>query len=141
MSASTSHMTNLEPDTDQASSSTGRLDVLALGSASPGHVSVSTGDSAAIIAWRSALKTYRKSLTKKDLEQIMVPAGPEDIIGELDKWERTQTQSKYAKVAVAIRGGFERSRKFIRAVDMIAQGGRGPGCLLWGSIKFILVVS
>ena len=71
----------------------------------------------------------------------MVPAGPEAIVAEVEKWQRKQSKSKYARVAAAIRSGLGRMQKFTGSIDMIAQGSKGPGCLLWGSIKFVLVVN
>lgn len=97
-------------------------------------------DSAAFIAWRSAQDSYRKSLSEKDLKRIMVPSGPEDVVNEIKKWQRRQSVSKYAKVSGAVRAGIGRLQRFSAAIDMLAQGSPSPGCLLWGSIKFVLVV-
>ena len=70
----------------------------------------------------------------------MVPAGPEDIANEVEKWQRRQSASRYARVAAAVRAGVGRMERFSASIDMLAQGSPSPGCLLWGSIKFVLTV-
>ena len=70
----------------------------------------------------------------------MIPAGPEDVANEVEKWQRRQSASRYARVATAIRAGVSRMQHFSASIDMLAQGSPAPGCLLWGSIKFVLTV-
>ena len=71
----------------------------------------------------------------------MIPAGPEDLLGEIKKWQSRQAKSKYCKVADGVQAGISRLQKFNRAIDMIAQGSPAPGCLVWGSMIFVLKVS
>ena len=71
----------------------------------------------------------------------MVPAGPDDVLKEIEKWQSGQRKSKYCRVAAGIQAGISRLQQFNRAVDMIAQGSPAPGCLVWGSIIFVLTVS
>ena len=106
----------------------------------PSSPSPQTGESATTIAWRNALNSYRKSLSEKDFKRIMIPAGPEDVANEVEKWQRRQSASRYARVAAAIRAGVGRMERFSTSIDMLAQGSPDPGCLLWGSIKFVLTV-
>lgn len=96
-----------------------------------------TGDTATIIAFRNARNTYRKSLSEKDMRRIMVPTGPEDILNEIEKWQRRHSDSK---VAAGVRVGLVHLQRFGASIDMLAQGTPSPGCLLWGSIKFVLTV-
>lgn len=98
------------------------------------------GDSPAVIAWKNALKIYRESLSQKELKRISVPTNPEDVVYEVEKWERKQSKSKYLRVASRVRGGIARLQRFSGAIDMLAQGSGDLGCLLWGSIRFVLVV-
>ena len=70
----------------------------------------------------------------------MIPTGPEDVASEVEKWQRKQSASRYARVAAAIRAGVGRMQHFSASIDMLAQGSPAPGCLLWGSIKFVLTV-
>ncbi len=98
------------------------------------------GDSATTIAWRNALTSYRRSLSDKDFKRIMIPAGPEDVANEVEKWQCRQSASRYARVAAAVRAGVSRMQRFSDSIDMLAQGSPSPGCLLWGSIKFVLTV-
>ena len=98
-------------------------------------------NTAAMLAWRNALDTYRKSLPEKDFKQILIPAGPDDVLKEIQKWQERQRKSKYCKVAGGVEAGISRLHNFNRAVDLIAQGSPQPGCLVWGSIVFVLTVS
>ena len=106
----------------------------------PSSPSPQAGDSATTIAWRNALNSYRKSLSDKDFKRIMIPAGPEDVANEVEKWQCRQSASRYARVAAAVRAGVGRMQRFSASIDMLAQGSPSPGCLLWGSIKFVLTV-
>ena len=99
------------------------------------------GESATTIAWRNALNSYRKSLSDKDFKRITIPAGPDDVANEVEKWQCKHSTSKYARVAAAVRAGVGRMQRFSASIDMLAQGSPSPGCLLWGSIKFVLTVS
>jgi len=96
------------------------------------------GDTATIVAFRNARDTYRKSLSEKDMKRIMIPTGPEDVVNEIEKWQRRHLDSK---VAAGVRAGLVRLQRFSASIDMLAQGTPSPGCLLWGSIKFVLTVS
>lgn len=116
---------------DQAQSSISR----------PSSPSPQAGESATTIAWRSALNSYRKSLSDKDFKRIMIPAGPQDVANEVEKWQCRQSASKYARIAAVVRAGVGRMQRFSASIDMLAQGSPSPGCLLWGSIKFVLTVS
>ncbi len=106
----------------------------------PSSPSPQAGESATTIAWRNALNSYRKSLSDKEFKRIMIPAGPEDVANEVEKWQCRQSASRYARVAAAVRAGMGRMQRFSASIDMLAQGSPSPGCLLWGSIKFVLTV-
>ena len=106
----------------------------------PSSPSPEAGESATTIAWRNALNSYRKSLSEKDFKRIMIPAGPQDVANEVEKWQCRQSASRYARVAAAVRAGVGRMQRFSASIDMLAQGSPSPGCLLWGSIKFVLTV-
>ena len=99
------------------------------------------GDTATIIAWGNAMNTYRRSLPEKDLKRNFVPAKPEDVINEVEKWQRRQKKSKYCRVASGVSAGISRLQRFNHVIDMLAQGSPAPGSLLWGSIVFVLTVS
>ena len=91
-----------------------------------------------MVAFRKARDSFRKSLSEKDVKCIMIPTGPEDVVNEIEKWHSRHLESK---VAASVRFGLGQLRRFNASLDMLAQGTRGPGCLLWGSIKFVLTVS
>ena len=96
------------------------------------------GNTATIVAFRNARDTFRKSLPEKDIKRIMIPTGPEDVVNEIDKWHKRHSDSK---VAATVRFGLSQLQRFNASIDMLAQGTPSPGCLLWGSIKFVLTVS
>ena len=96
------------------------------------------GNTATIVAFRNARDTFRKSLSEKDLKRIMIPTGPEDVVNEIEKWHNRHLDSK---VAGGVRFGLSQLQRFSASLDMLAQGTPSPGCLLWGSIKFVLTVS
>ena len=96
------------------------------------------GNTATIVAFRNARDTFRKSLSEKDIKRIMIPTGPEDVVNEIDKWHNRHSDSK---VAAGVRFGLGQLQRFSASIDMLAQGTPSPGCLLWGSIKFVLTVS
>ncbi len=70
----------------------------------------------------------------------MVPAGPGDVLHQIDDWQRKQFVSRYTKVAKGIKSGIARIQRFSSSIDMLAPGSTSPACLLWGSIKFVLTV-
>ena len=72
------------------------------------------------------------------MKRIMIPTGPEDIVNEIEKWQKRHSDSKFA---AGVRAGLVRLQRFSASIDMLAQGTPDPGCLLWGSIKFVLTVS
>lgn len=98
----------------------------------------SARDTATIVAFQNARNTFRKSLSEKDLKRIMIPTGPEDVVNEIEKWRERHLNSK---VAASVRSGIGQLQRFSASIDMLAQGTPSPGCLLWGSIKFVLTVS
>ena len=106
----------------------------------PVSPSPQAGESATTVAWRNALNSYRKSLSDKDFKRINIPTGPEDVANEVEKWQQRQSASRYSRVAAAVRNGLGRMQHFSASIDMLAQGLPSPGCLLWGSIKFVLIV-
>ena len=72
------------------------------------------------------------------MKRIMIPTGPEDVVNEIMKWQKNRPDSK---VAAGVRAGLVRLQRFNASIDMLAQGTPSPGCLLWGSVKFVLAVS
>ncbi len=96
------------------------------------------GDTATVVAFRNARDTYRKSLSEKDMKRIMIPTSPEDVVNEIEKWQKGHSESK---IAAGVRVGLIHLQRFSASIDMLAQGTPSPGCLLWGSIKFVLTVS
>lgn len=77
----------------------------------------------------------------KIFARIMIPAGPEDVLETIRKWESRQGKSKYRRVSDGVQAGISRLQKFSHAISLVAQGSPAPGCLVWGSIIFVLTVS
>ena len=71
----------------------------------------------------------------------MIPAGPEDVLEQIKIWQSRQGKSQYCRLADGVQAGMSQLQKFSRAIDLIAQGTPAPGCLVWGSIVFVLTVS
>lgn len=72
------------------------------------------------------------------MKRIMIPTRPEDVVNEIERWQKRHSDSK---VAAGVRSGLVRLQRFSASIDMLAQGTPSPCCLLWGSIKFVLTVS
>lgn len=99
-----------------------------------------TGDSPIIDAWKKALETYKKFLPQKHLDRIQMATGPGDVVKDIEEWQLKQSKRKSIKVAAVVCSGLDRLQRFTASIDMLAQGSPAPGCLLWGSIKFVLTV-
>jgi len=99
-------------------------------------------DNATNIAWKRGIASYERSLLKKDVSQILDSTGPQDIVTYVEHIQRTQRNSKYRRGFLdPISACTARMQRFSSAIDMMAQGSPQPACLIWGSIKFALVVS
>lgn len=96
--------------------------------------------SATAVAWKKAIETLEKSLPEKDFKRICSLTRPEDILKELEIWQIKRGTSKLGAVIDQVRDGLARMQSFNRALDLLAQGSPSPGCLLWGSIVFVLTM-
>lgn len=96
--------------------------------------------SATAIAWKKAAETLEKSIPEKDFQRIRSLTNPEDILKELETWQIKRGTSKLGAVVDQVRDGLVRMQSFNRALDVLAQGSPSPGCLLWGSIVFVLTI-
>lgn len=97
-------------------------------------------ESPVITTWKSALASLRKSLSKKDFEQIQQSTSPQDVLNYIESVQLKEEGIHHPKILVAIQACALRLQKFSGALDMLAQTGARPGCLVWGSIKFALTV-
>ena len=100
----------------------------------------SAGESPIIDAWKQAVERYKKSLPEKDQKKIQMSTGPKDVVKDIEEWQQRQSRRKSIKVATVVGNGLHRLQRFTATIDMLAQGSPAPGCLLWGSIKFVLKV-
>lgn len=62
------------------------------------------------------------------------------MLNELEQWQAKRVGSKHSKVIDQVRDGLARMQSFNRALDPIAQGTPFPGCLVWGSVVFLLTI-
>lgn len=109
--------------------------------ASPAASLPTTGTgSATAIAWKKAAETLENSIPEKDFRRISSLTGPEDVLKELEIWQIKRGTSKLGAVINQVRDGLARMQGFNRALDLLAQGSPSPGCLLWGSIVFVLTM-
>lgn len=96
--------------------------------------------SAAAIAWKKAIQNLEKSLPEKDFKRICTITSPEDILKQLEIWQIKRRTSKLDAVIDQVRDGLARMQSFNRALDVLAQGSPSPGCMVWGSIVFVLTM-
>lgn len=97
-------------------------------------------ESPVITSWKSALASFRKSIPKKDFEQIQESTGPQDLVNYIESVQQKEQGINDGKILLVIKACAHRLQRFSGALDMLAQGGAQPGCLVWGSIKFALMV-
>lgn len=97
-------------------------------------------ESPVITTWKSALASFSKSIPSKDFEQIQQSTSPQDVLKYIESVRLKEQGTKDPKILLAIKACAHRLQRFSNALDMLAQGAPSPGCLVWGSIKFALVV-
>jgi hypothetical protein len=97
-------------------------------------------ESPVITSWKSALASFSKSISKKDFEQIQQSTSPQDVLNYIESVRLKEQGNKDPKISLAIKACAHRLQRFSGALDMLAQGASQPGCLVWGSIKFALMV-
>lgn len=97
-------------------------------------------ESPIITTWKSALASFSKSIPKKEFEQIQQSTSPQDVLNYIDSVRLNEQGSNDPKGLLAIKACAHRLQRFSGALDMLAQGAAQPGCLVWGSIKFALMV-
>lgn len=97
-------------------------------------------ESPVVTAWKSALASFRKSIPKKDFEQIQQSTSPEDVLHYIESVQLKEQANQDPKFVLAVKACAVRLQRFSGALDMLAQGAAGPGCLVWGSIKLALMV-
>ena len=97
-------------------------------------------ESAVITSWKNALASFRKSIPKKDFEQIQQSTSPQDVVNYIESIRQKKQGINDAKILQAVKACAHRLQRFSGALDMLAQGAAQPGCLVWGSIKFTLMV-
>lgn len=97
-------------------------------------------ESPVITTWKNALASFRKSIPKKDFEQIQQSTSPQDVVDYIESVQNREQGGNDAKTLRAIKACAHRLQRFSGALDMLAQGASRPGCLVWGSVKFALTV-
>lgn len=92
-------------------------------------------------AWQKAVATFTKSLPPKHLQKIQSQTTPRDIVAQMKEWEQVHKKTGRATLTRAFEACINRVEKFSAAIDQLAQGSPQPACLLWGCIRFVLLVS
>ena len=105
--------------------------------------SLEAGSSTAAIIdpWQNALSMFKKSLPVNHLNEIETRTTPGDIVVQVKEWEELHQKGRRARLTRAFEACINRVERFSAAIDQLAQGSGEPACLLWGCIKFVLVVS
>lgn len=98
------------------------------------------GSAATIEAWKSALATYKRLVPKKDYQQIQRSTSAQDVVTYVEEIQRKEQHSQHASLLETIGKHIGRFERFSQAVDMLVQGLPYPACLIWGSIKFAIVL-
>lgn len=93
-----------------------------------------------IEAWKSALADYKRSVPKKDYQQIQQSTSAQDVVTYVEELQRKEQHRQHASLLEIIGKHIGRFERFSQAVDMLAQGSPSPACLIWGSIKFAIVL-
>lgn len=91
-------------------------------------------------AWKSALAAYKRLVPKKDYQQILQSTSAQDVVTYVEEIQRKEQQSQHAQLLETIGKYIGRLERFSQAVGMLAQGSPYPACLIWGSIKFAIVL-
>lgn len=99
---------------------------------------ISFGSDATIQAWKSALAAYKKSIPKKDYQQIQQSTSAQDVLTYVEELQNKEQHSQHARLMGIVGKHIARFERFSQAVDMLAQGLPQPACLIWGSIKFAI---
>ena len=91
--------------------------------------------------WRQAIRTYESRFTPEDLVEIKKTTKPDDLLSFIKNLEVKDDKSNVSKIARRIGKLADYFNSYEQSLDMITQGLPSPGCLVWGSIKFVLAVS
>lgn len=92
-------------------------------------------------AWRSAIKQHEANFSPKDLTEIKKTKGPDDLLGFIQGLGIEKDRNKVSTLLRTIGALAPYFKAYQRALDIIAQGLPGSGCLIWGCIRTVLSVS
>ena len=98
------------------------------------------GSDATVQAWKSALAAYKRMVPKKDYQQIQQSTSARDVVTFMEELQMKEQHSQHARLLETVGKHIGRFERFSQAVDMLAQGLPYPACLIWGSIKFAIVL-
>ena len=91
-------------------------------------------------AWKSAVKECEAKFSPEDLDDIKKSTGPDEVLDFIKAVQAKERDSKLSRVMSQIRQFGRSFKAFERGLDLIAQGTPQPGCMIWGSIRFVLAV-
>ena len=94
---------------------------------------------AMMLAWEHALTKFEASMSANDLEQIQQSTALADIVTHLEKWTSTK-ETDSGKLSNLLQDRTTRVQRFAGAIDQFAQDVVQPACLIWGAIRYVLVV-
>ena len=92
-------------------------------------------------AWHSAIKQHEANFSPSDLTEIKKTKGPNDLLGFIQGLEVEKDRYKLSTLLRTIGALAPHFKAYQRALDVIAQGLPGSGCLIWGCIRTVLTVS
>ena len=92
-------------------------------------------------AWKKALEAAANTTGKPVAVLLNNPAHPRDVSAYLESLKEARKQSRFSRTCRAVAACIDAITRHEKALDMFAQAGGMPGCLIWGCIKFALELS
>lgn len=92
-------------------------------------------------AFEKALESYKKSLSKKDFAAITMPTSASDVVATVKDIESQFDSRKSLRILEKIYPNVQRMERFGELLDSVLQFDvTSAGCLVWGSIRYVLMV-
>ena len=103
---------------------------------------VSLATSPADEAWLVARQLFERDCGHKATEQIISQSvEPKDLLSYIKQRRQEQSRSESSILLNKVSTFGASFERYHSAMDVMAQAGGWPGCLLWGSIRVVLSVS
>ena len=91
--------------------------------------------------WEKTLAIHKGRFAPEDLAEIEKTTKPDDLLDFIKNLDIKNGKGKFPWLFKQIEKLGVYFNTYEHSLDMITQGLPSPGCLVWGSIKFVLSVS